>query len=84
MKRVSWAGWLAGVTVVALGCTSPKAATPAADAPAAATGTVDHTGGWIGKTAAAFALPGVDAKIVDVGKVLGTKPVVLVFYRGNW
>jgi hypothetical protein len=39
---------------------------------------------WIGKTAAGFVLPGIDGKPVDVGQVLGTKPVVLVFYRGVW
>ena len=44
----------------------------------------DHSGGWIGKPAAGFALPGVDGKSADVGKVLGTKPIVLVFYRGVW
>jgi hypothetical protein len=70
--------------VAALGCTSPRAATPAADGTAARADSADHTGGWVGKTAAGFALPGVDGKIVDVGKVLGTRPVVLVFYRGNW
>jgi hypothetical protein len=50
----------------------------------AAPATADTTGGWIGKTAEGFSLPGIDGKVVDVGKVLGTRPVVLVFYRGVW
>ena len=48
------------------------------------TTTTDTTGGWVGKTAPGFSLPDTDGKMVDVGKILGTKPVVLVFYRGNW
>ena len=77
-------GWLAGAAVVALGCSSPRAATPAVEGAAAQAAIVDHSGGWVGKTAAGFALPGVDGKSVEVGKVLGTRPVVLIFYRGNW
>lgn len=84
MKRSVWIGWLAGATILALGCAAPRAATPTAEAPAATAAAGDRTGGWVGKTAAGFALPGVDGRIVDVGKVLGTKPVVLIFYRGNW
>ena len=44
----------------------------------------DFSGGQVGKTASAFALPDADGKMVDLKTVLGTKPVVLVFYRGNW
>jgi len=84
MRRGSWTGWLAAAVLVAVGCASPRAATPAAEDAAARTETESHAGGWIGKTAAGFALPGVDGRTVDVGKVLGTKPVVLIFYRGNW
>ena len=47
-----------------------KAATPSRD--------------WVGKTAKGFALPSIDGTTIDVGRVLGTRPVVLVFYRGVW
>ena len=40
--------------------------------------------GWVGKKAKGFVLPGVDGKPVDIGKNLGKRPVVLVFYRGVW
>jgi hypothetical protein len=46
--------------------------------------TVDRTGGWVGKTASGFTLPDAEGKTVDVGAILGKKPVVLVFYRGVW
>ena len=44
----------------------------------------DLTGGWIGKTAPGFSLPDADSKTVDVGKIIGKKPVILIFYRGVW
>ena len=44
----------------------------------------EPAGKWTGKTAEGFTLPDVNGKRVDVGKALGTKPVVLVFYRGVW
>lgn len=39
---------------------------------------------WLGKVAPGFSLPGIDGKKVDVAKVLGKQPVVLVFYRAFW
>ena len=39
---------------------------------------------WVGKKAKGFTLPGIDGKPVDLGKDLGKRPVVLVFYRGVW
>ena len=39
---------------------------------------------WVGKTAAPFALPGIDGAMVDLSKSMGKSPVVLIFYRGNW
>jgi hypothetical protein len=49
-----------------------------------ATTPTDASRDWIGKTAPSFSLPDTDGKTIDVSKVLGTKPVVLVFYRGVW
>ena len=46
--------------------------------------TTDHSGGWVGKTAASFTLTDSDGKKVDLSTVFGTKPVVLIFYRGKW
>lgn len=46
--------------------------------------TADHSGGWVGKTAQPFALPDTAGKTVDMGRVIGTRPVVLIFYRGVW
>ena len=44
----------------------------------------DTTGGWVGRSAPAFTLPSSAGTSVDLGKVFGTKPVVLIFYRGVW
>lgn len=55
------------------------AASAALAAPAA-----DTAGGWVGRTAPAFTLPSSAGAPVDIGKVFGTKPVVLIFYRGVW
>ncbi len=76
MKRLTTA--LAGLALAALTTALPAA--PPAAAPAAA----DMTGGWIGKTAPAFTLPSSRGVPTDLSKVLGTKPVVLIFYRGVW
>lgn len=46
--------------------------------------TSDHSGGWVGKTARPFTLSDSEGKRVDLGKVIGTRPVVLIFYRGAW
>lgn len=45
---------------------------------------VDSAKLWVGKNAKPFILPGVDGKPVDIGKELGRRPIVLVFYRGVW
>ena len=39
---------------------------------------------WVGKTAAPFSLPGIDGATVDLSKMIGKSPIVLIFYRGNW
>lgn len=44
----------------------------------------DSAGGWIGKAAPGFSLTDTNGKTVDVGKIIGTRPVILVFYRGVW
>ncbi|HEY3412381.1 MAG TPA: hypothetical protein VGM51_04885 [Armatimonadota bacterium] len=37
-----------------------------------------------GRKAAAFSLPDEDGRKVDIGRIMGRKPIVLVFYRGVW
>ena len=39
---------------------------------------------WVGKKANGFILPGIDGKAVDIGKNLGKRQIVLIFYRGGW
>jgi hypothetical protein len=70
MQRVN-ATLLTGVLAAALatGCASREESAGAA-MPARAGAT---SGNWIGKTAAGFALPGIDGKLVDVGQVLGAQ-----------
>ena len=46
--------------------------------------TADHSGDWVGKTAQPFTCTDSDGKTVDLSKVLGMRPVVLIFYRGVW
>lgn len=55
-----------------------------AQKPQALMDTADHSSGWVGKVAAPFTLTISDGKSVDLSRVLGTKPVVLIFYRGVW
>lgn len=55
-----------------------------AQRPQALLDTADHSGGWVGKTAQPFTLTSSDGKATDLGRVIGTRPVVLVFYRGVW
>ena len=52
--------------------------------PQALMDTEDHSGGWVGKTAQPFTRTDSDGKTVDLSKVFGTRPVVLIFYRGVW
>ncbi|MDQ2800898.1 MAG: peroxiredoxin family protein [Armatimonadota bacterium] len=52
--------------------------------PQAIMDTADHSGGWVGKTAQPFTKTDSDGKTVDLSKVFGTRPVVLIFYRGVW
>jgi peroxiredoxin len=77
MKLLTMA--LTGLALAAFASALP-AAPPASTAPAAA----DTTGGWVGRTAPAFTLPSSQGTSVDLSKVLGTRPVVLIFYRGVW
>jgi len=55
-----------------------------AQKPQAVMDTADHSGGWVGKTAQPFTLTSSDGKTTDLSKVIGMRPVVLVFYRGVW
>lgn len=55
-----------------------------AQKPQARMDTADRSGGWVGKAAAPFTLTSSDGKTVDLSRVIGTKPVVLVFYQGVW
>jgi len=55
-----------------------------AQPPQAVMDTDDHSGGWVGKAAQPFTLTSSDGKATDLSKVIGTRPVVLVFYRGVW
>jgi len=52
--------------------------------PVAIMDTTDHAGNWVGKTARPFAPTDSDGKAVDLSRVIGTRPVVLIFYRGAW
>ncbi len=52
--------------------------------PLGAAPVADTTGGFVGRPAPAFTLTDNHGKSADLGKVLGTKPVVLIFYRGVW
>jgi hypothetical protein len=76
-------GWI-GLVVILAGCTGQEPGSPAPAAATPVTQTADTTRGWVGKTAMGFTLPDPNGRLVDVGKVLGTRPVVLVFYRGVW
>jgi peroxiredoxin len=71
---------LAGLALAAL--TASLSAAPPAPAPTAPA--ADTTGGWIGRAAPTFTLPSSQGAVVDMGKVIGTRPVVLIFYRGVW
>ena len=55
-----------------------------AQRPQAVMDTADHSGGWVGKTALPFTLTSSDGKATDLSRIIGTKPVVLIFYRGVW
>ena len=73
---------LKGIAILAF-CL-PAAAPGRSAPPVPVMDTSDHSGGWVGKAAAPFTLPDSDGKTTDLGKVLGTRPVVLIFYRGAW
>lgn len=66
------------------GVQAVHAQAPAPKPPTAIMDTTDHSGGWVGKAAQPFALPNAAGKTVDLGRVIGTRPVVLIFYRGVW
>ena len=83
MFRLSGPATATAVAVlIVVGCVSRQttAGPPATDQTAAVPGGAE----WIGKKAAGFVLPDSGGKTVDVGKVIGVRPVVLVFYRGVW
>lgn len=66
---------------------NPTPATPGlapSGRPQAMMDTTDHSGGWVGKTAQPFTRTNSDGKTVDLSKVFGVRPVVLIFYRGMW
>lgn len=83
----SWMA-VASLTLLSLGAGSPTGADPGGQVPssgaAAPTATPNFSGNWIGQTAKPFALRDTKGTRVDIGKVLGTRPVVLIFYRGVW
>lgn len=62
----------------------PAAASARSAPPVPVMDTSDHSGGWVGKTAQPFTLTDSEGKRVDLSKVIGTRPVVLIFYRGAW
>lgn len=45
---------------------------------------VDLGATWIGKPAKSAVVKDENGVDVDLGKVIGKRPVVLVFYRGVW
>ena len=64
---------------------TPPAPMPKPEVPRQATmDTADHSGDWGGKTAQPFTRTDSDGKTVDLSKVFGTRPIVLIFYRGLW
>lgn len=52
--------------------------------PQAVMDTADHSGGWVGKAAQPFMLTSSAGKATDLSRVLGARPVALVFCRGVW
>jgi len=72
------------VTLAPLALSLLLAGPTLAQRPQAVMDTADHSGGWVGKTAQPFTLTSSDGKATDLSKVIGTRPVVLVFYRGVW
>jgi hypothetical protein len=81
MQKILWRAALSTALCAQLAlCASP----PARAAADASTVESQSAAAWVGKTAAPFKLPGTDGKQVDVGRALGKRPVVLVFYRGVW
>ena len=81
----SWLLAAALLCPAAAGAQTPPA-TPRAPAhpPSALMDVADHSGGWVGRLARPFTLPDSHGRTVDLGKVIGTRPVVLIFYRGVW
>ncbi len=83
MKPIALTSMLA-IGVVALGYPFGESMAREPDESTQQSKAVASSGNWVGKTAKGFALPNTDGKTIDVGKALGTRPVVLVFYRGVW
>jgi len=83
----SWMA-VASLTLLSWGAGSAVGADPTGQVPssgaAALTVTPNFSRNWIGQTAKPFALRDTKGALVDMAKVIGTRPVVLIFYRGVW
>ncbi len=60
------------------GCASPQASSSAQPS------SPDDLSGWIGQKAKPFAIKDAQGRLVDLANEIGRKPIVLVFYRGQW
>lgn len=80
-RALKLASVFAIVAMAGLACRSPLSASQSAPPNAIEKESFEK---WGGKKAEGFALPSTDDKTIDVAKEIGKKPIVLVFYRGNW
>jgi hypothetical protein len=78
-----WTSLAIAIVALTLTACTPREG-PEALEPDTSTGALPASKGWAGRAAEAFALPGVEGEMVDVGRMIGERPVVLVFYRGVW
>ena len=67
--------------LLAMGC-APTADQPMAAAQPAAMG--DDLSSWVGQPAKPFAIKNIAGETVNLKDQIGKKPIVLVFYRGQW
>lgn len=79
------------LAAAALLSVSACAPAPTADAPEApqaaarpASATAEDLSSWVGQPAKPFAIPNTAGEVVDLKNDIGQRPVVLVFYRGQW